>query len=83
MKDAISNYNFTDGNIEPEDVVRMYVINMGNVGEAYERKIMTVSSIFSSIGGTYYGLLASFLFVDFVFGHPFRDLDIAISFRKL
>ena len=76
-------YDFSDTDIKGVDMIRMYMISMSNVGAAYERRIKTVASITADIGGTFYGILGFLVVIDFIFGVPFRQLDIAVSFRKL
>lgn len=84
LKDNINaGYDVSEANVEPEDLVRLYLFSMDNVGYAYERKILTVNEVLGNLGGlagTVIGLVA---FVDTFFGGPFRELDRNVSFRKL
>ena len=50
---------------------------------AYERRVKTVSSALAEIGGLYYGILATIMMLNELFGRPLRILDLGVSFRQL
>lgn len=74
---------FDDANIEGEDLIRAYMLSLDDVGLQYERRINTADDYLALLGGLLEALLSGFLVIDLIFGHPFRILDLAISFRYL
>ena len=56
---------------------------MSNSGLAYERRVKTVKSALSEIGGLYYGIFLVLMGLNELFGGPIRILDLGLSFRQL
>ena len=76
-------YNTDDANIEQDDLIRMIILEMENVGTAYERRIKSVSSAFAEIGGLLFGIVEILVLVNKAIGGPFHALNLGVSFRKL
>ena len=60
------NYGFEDSNIDQEDLLKVIMIQMDNVGTVYERRVTSVADTAALIGGiarTLFGAFEIFLFL--------------------
>ena len=56
---------------------------MNNVGQHYERQILTINDVFEAFGG-FSGTIYIFLaLIEWFFGAPFKTLDLAVSYQRL
>lgn len=83
LTDKASAYDFTNSNTNPEDMIRVYMLEMDNAGEAYERRVKTVSTVLVEIGGLSKTIISAFFFTNLFLGVPFKTLDLSINFRRL
>lgn len=78
--DVAVNYDFGKANTEPEDLIKVRLIQMGNVGMAYTRYIRTVNDVAAELGGQASAVFVFLTIAELIFGTPYRQLDLAISF---
>lgn len=76
-------YNFANANIKSADLIRTYMLEMNNVGNAYTRRIKTFTGALTDVGGLSKSLIAGIFFFDLVLGSPFRMLDLSLNFRLM
>ena len=75
LTDVVGNYDFSVATVEPENMLRAYMIGMDNVGNNYERFIKTIKMVFFQLGGLSKSIFALFWFFDLYMTPPFRALD--------
>lgn len=83
LNDVTSNYGFEEANCEPEDLIKVRMISLGNVGMAYTRYIRTVNDVAAELGGQASAVFVFLTIAEMFLGKPFRLLDLAISFQAL
>lgn len=73
------NYDWDEG-VPRVDLIKVYIIQMGNKGTDYVRSIETAGKIVAHLGGLSRSIVVLFAFIDIFFGGAFRQLDLGISF---
>ena len=68
---------------DPRTVLKFWIINQSNLGEIHERIATSAVSSVVDVGGLTEFFFTALWLAYLIFGQPFRDLHLAISYRKL
>ena len=64
-------------------MIRGYLIQLDEVGKSYTRQVKKATDVLIELGGIGESVGVAFLVLSFLLGRPFRDLNLALNFRKM
>ena len=79
LDDLASLFTFKPG-VEDREIIKVYMITLGNQGTYYTRMIKSFINEMAIIGGLSRTLFYGFLVLTIFFVKPFKNLRLAVSF---
>jgi hypothetical protein len=79
LEDTRAIYAFAD-DVVPKHLIKMHAIMVGKSGRAYDRQVTAYMTEAAVIGGLCYSVFYVFQVIFMIFGKPFKELELAVSF---
>lgn len=81
LKDKVSNLSFKDNN--PRRVLKMYVLALNADGRQAEKKMRSLTSTLSEVGGLYKIVVLFCLVLSWFFAQPLREIQLAEAYENM
>ena len=79
LEDSRAFYAFAY-DVVPKHLIKMHEIMAGKSGRAYARQVTAYMTEAAVIGGLCYSVFYVFQVIFMIFGKPFKELELAVSF---